>query len=34
MIWTHDHIAFLLFAVVVAFVLGYMNGGRDRNDAE
>lgn len=34
MTWTNDHVAYLLFAAVVVFVLGYMAGGRDRNDAE
>ena len=33
MIWTHDHIAYLLFVAVVAFVLGYMAGERNKNDA-
>lgn len=31
---TYDQIAYLLFVAVAVFILGYMAGGRDKNDAE
>ena len=31
---TADHIAYFLFTAVFVFIVGYMAGGRDKNDAE
>jgi hypothetical protein len=31
---TDDRIAYFLFVAIFIFIVGYMAGGRDKNDAE